>query len=147
MTNCDFCEEPIPLSTDHSSCEGCGCQVHDYCERDAGWVRDPEYIPLCPACKDPTPAAPVTATPPLPASLDDADLVPWLVILDYGDMGPLDSSAWAKILGPAYAAKAAAVRALVRTKVTDGVVESFAAIADGSNRRIPEIVSVVMGAK
>lgn len=84
---------------------------------------------------------------PLPASLDDADLVPWLVILDYGDNDVIGSKeSWA-ILAPAYAEKANAVRALVRTKVTDGVVESFAAIADGSNRRIPEIVSVVMGAK
>lgn len=86
-------------------------------------------------------------TPPLPASLADADLVPWLVILDYGDTQPMDMEHSWRILAPAYAEKAAAVRALVRTKVTDGVVESFAAIADGSNRRIPEIVSVVMGAK
>lgn len=89
----------------------------------------------------------MTTTPPLPASLDDADLVPWLVSLDYFDYDVMTNEyAWA-VLAPCYAAKAAAVRALVRTKVTDGVVESFAAIADGSNRRIPEIVSVVMGAK
>lgn len=49
---CDYCEEPIQFSIDNSSCEGCGCQVHDYCERDAGWVRDPEYIPLCGECKE-----------------------------------------------------------------------------------------------
>lgn len=53
--NCDYCEEPIPLSVDHATCEGCGCQVHDYCERAAKWVRDPDYIPLCPACKESAP--------------------------------------------------------------------------------------------
>ena len=51
--------------------------------------------------------------PPLPASLLDADLVPWLVALDYGDTDPMDSKIVWDILGPAYAEKAAAVRALV----------------------------------
>ena len=52
-------------------------------------------------------------TPPLPASLDDKDLVPWLVALDYGDTDVMTNTDWLRVLAPAYADKAAAVRALV----------------------------------
>lgn len=52
-------------------------------------------------------------TTDLPASLDDKHLIPWLVILDYGDEDVIaNEDAWA-ILYPAYLAKAAAVRDLV----------------------------------
>lgn len=33
---------------------------------------------------------PVTPTPPLPASLDDAHLIPWACVLVYGDTDALD---------------------------------------------------------
>lgn len=56
----------------------------------------------------------------LPSSLDDADLVPWLVALDYGDEDVMtNETAW-RGLAPAYAEKAAAVRALVEREREKG---------------------------
>ena len=52
-------------------------------------------------------------TPALPASLGDAHLIPWLVILDYGDADVMDSIDWLRTLAEFYEGKAAAVRALV----------------------------------
>jgi len=45
-------------------------------------------------------------TPPLPASLDDKDLVPWLVALDYGDTDVMRCAPAWEVLAPHYAAKA-----------------------------------------
>ncbi len=40
---------------------------------------------------------PVTPTPPLPASLDDAHLIPWACVLVYGDTAALDGRFGAEI--------------------------------------------------
>ena len=53
---CCNCDEPI-WTSERVTCEGCGAQVHDYCEKADGWVRDADYDPLCAACKEPTPRA------------------------------------------------------------------------------------------